>query len=296
MTTLLALLLAMSMLAGCSSAPITDVKNAPAEIAAPALALEMELKTLTYGVELQTVEDSALAEDGTELAHYRFQLPVLSAYRKDGSRVVQARSPAEEKALATTNTFNAQFADWTEGGDFNMLADAAAEERSWRILNGEEWPAAYELELTSKLYQTGELISIEAVYYSYAGGAHPNTCLLAWNFDLTTGQFFTPAILAADSQEFLDTVQNEIIRQAGVPLEDGTIPASGYWEDYEEIAGDWSSYAVSFDESGMTVAFSPYEIACYAAGPQVFHLSYDFLLPHLGGHGREILALEQEEK
>ena len=37
---------------------------------------------------------------------------------------------------------------------------------------------------------------------------------------------------------------------------------AGYWEDYQDIAANWSSYAVSFNEEGVTVAFSPYEIAC----------------------------------
>ena len=55
---------------------------------------------------------------------------------------------------------------------------------------------------------------------------------------------------------------------------------------------EWSSYAVSFDETGMTVGFSPYELAAYAAGPQVFHLAYETLLPHLGQHGRALLGLE----
>ena len=117
----------------------------------------------------------------------------------------------------------------------------------------------------------------------------PNTALLSWNFDLTTGQFFTPAILAADSQEFLDAVRDEIIQQIGASSEEAV--AQGYWEVYQDIAADWSSYAVSFDEDGMTVAFSPYEIACYAAGPQIFKLSYDFLKPYLSDHGLEILEL-----
>ena len=82
---------------------------------------------------------------------------------------------------------------------------------------------------------------------------------------------------------------DEIIRQIGTSSEDAV--ALGYWEDYQTIAADWSSYAVSFDEDGMTVAFSPYEIACYAAGPQIFKLSYDFLKPYLSDHGLEILEL-----
>lgn len=40
-------------------------------------------------------------------------------------------------------------------------------------------------ELTYTCYRTGTLISISADYYSYLGGAHPNTVYFAWNYDLT---------------------------------------------------------------------------------------------------------------
>ena len=49
---------------------------------------------------------------------------------------------------------------------------------------------------------------------------------------------------------------------------------------------------MSFDEEGMEVIFSPYELAPYAAGPQSFRLSYDWLEPHLSAHGRVLLGLE----
>ena len=42
----------------------------------------------------------------------------------------------------------------------------------------------------------------------------------------------------------------------------------------------------------MTVGFSPYELAAYAAGPQTFHLTYEELSPHLGPHGKALLGLE----
>ena len=45
----------------------------------------------------------------------------------------------------------------------------------------------------------------------------------------------------------------------------------------------------------MTVVFSPYELAPYAAGPQEFFLSYDWLKPHLGPHGLELLGLGTTE-
>ena len=70
-------------------------------------------------------------------------------------------------------------------------------------------------------------------------------------------------------------------------------PGEMFWEDYEDIIADWSSYAVSFDEEGMTVAFSPYELAAYAAGAQEFVLTYEELAPHLNQRGRQMLGLSE---
>lgn len=294
MMILITLILAVAMLAGCSGGPITNVQDAQTEFSAPAVILENRQEPITYTVEFETLEDSVIAEDGVELANYRFQIPKLTASREDGSVITQAETPGEEQAVTAVETFNGQFEDWAIAGDLTSLSAAAKEDRAWRSASGgtsEDEAAfpAYSLTLECSVYQTEELVSIAAEYYSYTGGAHPNTAQLSWNFDLTTGQFFTPAILAADGQEFLDAVRDEIIRQIGSSSEEAL--ALGYWEDYQDIAADWSSYAVSFDEDGMTVAFSPYEIACYAAGPQIFKLSYDFLKPYLSDHGLELLRL-----
>ena len=45
----------------------------------------------------------------------------------------------------------------------------------------------------------------------------------------------------------------------------------------------------------MTVAFSPYELAAYAAGAQIYHLSYEELMPYLSPHGMELLGLSTGE-
>ena len=87
----------------------------------------------------------------------------------------------------------------------------------------------------------------------------------------------------------------ELIRQADErAVEYGVEPQSFYWEDYRDILANWSSYAVFFDKRGMVIAFSPYELASYAAGTQSFRFSYDWLLPHLSEHGRQVLELESE--
>ena len=49
---------------------------------------------------------------------------------------------------------------------------------------------------------------------------------------------------------------------------------------------------MSFDDEGMTVTFSPYEIACYAAGTREFRLDRDFLDQYLSAEGLRLLGYQ----
>lgn len=290
MGAIIALILVLGTLTACMGGAAADIKGTlPASMDIP--------ETITYTVEVEEHEHIVCDEDGTQLVVYRHEVPVLQAVRSDGSEVEEARSPVEEQALETVAVFNEQFADWTGEEHLRELAGYARADRSWLAETGVEWEdtRTYTETLSSTVYQTEQMVSISASCDSYTGGAHPNRVLMGWNFDLTTGEFFAPEALAADSQEFSDLVAEEIIRQAQIRAsEEGMEPEAFFWEDYREIAADWGSYAVSFDETGMTVGYSPYEMACYAAGPQEFTLSYEQLLPGLSDHGKEILGLAEE--
>lgn len=284
------LLLICCLLAGCTAAPAA---REPAESTPPPAVEPAPEEPCVCTVEMMDWEDSAVDGDGASLATCRVHMPVLTARRADGTAIETAGTEAEARALAAAETFNAQFAAWTLDEEFQELADLAREERAWRQESGIDWGPAFFTEMTSETYQTDRLVSVAGDYYSYTGGAHPNTVLMAWNFDLETGAFFVPEQLAGDGEAFSKAVSEEIVRQIGETAAEYDLTAAEmFWENYEEIAAGWSSYAVSFDETGMTVGFSPYELAAYAAGPQVFHLSYDLLAPHLGDYGRAVLGLE----
>ncbi len=285
------LLLIFCLLAGCTAAPAgrEPAENAPPPAAAPA----PEEEPCGYTVEMVEREDSAVDEDGTLLAKYRVYMPELTACRAGGAAIETAETEAEARALAAAATFNAQFASWTLDEGFQELVNMAREERVWRQESGIDWGHAFFTEMTSETYRTERLVSVAGNYYSYTGGAHPNTVLMAWNFDLETGEFFAPEQLAEDGEIFSQAVWEEIVRQIRERAAEYDLKAEEmFWENYEEIAAGWSSYAVSFDEEGMTVAFSPYELAAYAAGPQGFRLSYDLLAPYLSDYGRAMLELE----
>ena len=287
---LLPALLALTLTA-CSVPSVAQIQNAPLP---PTAMLESAEEPIQYTVELQTWEQSSQAEDGTPLVSCTYTLPVLAASRGDGTAVDEAQTEQEERALAVTEAFNREFQAWTTGETFDELTQEAQADLDWRRTEDVPWTTGYVLDLECQVYQTEELISVSGTHYNFLGGAaHPNIWRMSWNFDLRDGTFFAPDFLAEGS-ELQTAVTEEIIRQANEPLEDGTVPAEFYWEDYRDIAANWSTAAVSFDAAGMTVIFSPYELAAYGFGEQTFRVSYDFLRPYLSDHGLELLGLTKK--
>lgn len=293
MKKLAALVSAFLILAACSAVPAEQLM--PAQSAASDVHNAPGPEALDYQVETRLWEDSVRAEDGTMLAWYQFHLPEMSVLQADGTPLETAETPAEQEALEAAKTFNTRFSSWISQEEFESMTQEAAGELELFRENEMEWYGGYGQELEVSLYQTEHLVSIQGTYYSYAGGPHPNRWHMGWCFDLDTGTFFGPESLAADSADFQQAVLEELIRQADErAVEYGVEPQSFYWEDYRDILANWSSYAVFFDERGMVIAFSPYELASYAAGTQSFRFSYDWLLPHLSEHGRQVLELESE--
>lgn len=282
------LALALTVLAGCGAASETLVEELPQEETEVSLAVE---QALFYQVTVEEWSEQSQTEDGFPLVSYVCYLPVLSVTREDGSLVEEAQTEAEEQALAVTAAFNGKFEKWAEAEEFDSLTRSAEEDLAFRREEGLDWYDGYVLELDCTVYQTERMLSVCGSYYSYTGGAHPNTWQLGWNFDLEDGVFFEAELLCDDA-ELQGAVVEEILRQAAVPQENGYVPLEMYWEDHEDIIANWSSYAVTFDEAGMRVVFSPYELAPYAAGPQEFLLTYDWLRPYLSEHGRNLLEVQ----
>lgn len=290
MRTFIALILTL-LLCGCAATALVDVQDDMLVVEEAESQTELiSEEEIRYEVELSTWTDTALAEDGTELAVYRFDLPVLTLTREDGSLIEEPQTPEEERAAAVASAFNEKFGKWAAAEEFGEIVSWAEEDLAFRRAEGLEWIAPYTVELDCTVYQTEHLISVSGTYYSYTGGAHPNTWMLGWNFDLQTGEFLDPELLAEDAA-LQEAVIAELIRQAQTPDEDGVVAAEMYWEDYEDIIANWACYAVTFDEVGMDVVFSAYELAPYAAGPQEFHLPYAYLEPYLNENGLVLLDL-----
>ena len=129
MRTLIALLMTL-LLTGCGASAMTMVTGSqPPAASAP----EVEAtEAIRFEVEKQLWSDEAETEDGTTLASYTFQLPVLTAVREDGTPITEARSEPEEQALAAAAAFNEKFGKWAAAEEFPEFVASAGEDLALR--------------------------------------------------------------------------------------------------------------------------------------------------------------------
>lgn len=284
----------LALLTGCGA----TVLPTPEDPASPAVddsnSSAAKPEEITYEVISSPYEQTAEADDDTLLMSVSFRLPHLQAYA-DGVLIETPSTPGQEEALDRVTAFNANFDQWRESTDTaRSIADAKAlyQDHPEAFSN-----TSYFEEFTYTAYRIGSLVSISAEYYSYLGGAHPNTVYFSWNFDLDSGTFLAIPELAADPQAFTLAVADMIEVQAeerfaSEPEYEGLSISDAYWDNYREVMEKWGSdYAAFFDKDGLTVIFSAYELASYAAGPQEFHFPYSALDSYWSAGGRTVLGL-----
>jgi len=291
-------LLLVLLLTACTSAPPAQKEEVQQPEEKPEVTVEKEeaaapeaVSVIRYVADTVMHGDTRKTEDDITLFSYAVEVPELTAWREDGTQITEATTPEEEKALQAVQTFHDCFSVWYAEETMAELEKTAQEDFDFRKEMDIDWFMGYQVELNCSVYQTEKLVSISAVYVAYTGGAHPNTYFLGWTFDLENGTFYGPEGMA-DQTQLQEAVCEEIIRQATErAAEEGMKPEEFFWPEYESIIAEWPSYAISFDENGMNVAFSPYELAAYAAGPQEFHMPYEWLRKYLDEHSIEVLEL-----
>lgn len=283
MNKLFIVLFSLSILIGCTASPPVA--------AGPIQELQPSGETFQYVVELEEVQETERNPAGVELLEYQVSVPVMRVFYADGTEMTDPKTDKEHTALAITETFNNEFDGWREPAELEeALADAQADFSFYQKENW-EW-IAYNITLTCQVYQTDQMVSVSGFYDSYLGGAHPNSASMGWNFDLTSGTFFTPQMLCSDASDFQKAVSEELLIQLRDRLREmGGTPEEMLVPDYEEIIRDWMNYTVSFTEEGMTVSFAPYVLGAYTLGEMSFTLSYSWMQPHLGEQGCQLLGL-----
>ncbi|MEA4994116.1 MAG: hypothetical protein VB060_09855, partial [Oscillibacter sp.] len=147
-----ALGLTLALLAGCANAAPGGAASAPGNESLGAMGatsvLSSASETLDFALESERKSDTRVAEDGTTLASYSYELPVLRVMTEDGQILDSAATAAEKAALDVAAAFNSTFADWLESTDFSSVLDWAEEDYARRVKSKADWYNNYEEEFT----------------------------------------------------------------------------------------------------------------------------------------------------
>lgn len=268
------LLAGMLLLAACSASGAETIETAA------------EYEEPHYYFEDLTARETFQAEDGTQLAHYDYELFTLAVDNLDA-----LSQEGREAAERNVKSFNTRARE--------VLENAVAYGRSLAGI-AEEFGASlgaldYFDEAAAHGYMGGEIISVWTNTSGYTGGAHGYHYTTGYTFDLSTGQFIDPVQLADDPAAFQEGAAELLIEKADSG-EPGSCPG-GYWDDYQDIIRSWSGGVTFFDEIGMQVVYAPYELGPYAIGSVTLHLRYEEIADLLGpgGLARLGVTIETEE-
>lgn len=228
----------------------------------------------------QFVDESS----GRVYASYNYRMPMMRLNVPDGlseKELTTAQRNAEvfnaqmQLLMDEAVAFGEEMAQELEGGYFSMNSEMSAAD-----------------EKVMSVWQTGQILTVFVNGYFYSGGVHPYVYTDSYTFDLTVGQFIDPAQIGDDPEAFRVQAAALLVVKAESLGEEYT---SGYWDDYAEIISNWNDTTVLFDDTGMTVIFSAYELGPYAMGPVELQLTYEELADVIGQGGLEHLGVAPGE-
>ena len=259
-------LVTVLLLCACSAIPVQG------EVPEP----EKQLPAVpSYVFDVSVHSKQFTREDNGELyASYEYHYPMMRIANLD-------ELSEEDRGIAERNreAFNALM---------QQELDEAIKfgEEMEKDVDGGFMPLADEKLVT--VVRRGQILTVLEQGYYYGGGAHPFTYTATHTFDLELGQYIDPTQVGDDPEFFRRTAAPLLIAYAESLGEEYV---EGFWSDYAEIISRWNEAAVVFDEIGMTVTFSVYELGPYAMGPVQLHLTYDDIADAIGAGGLERLGV-----
>lgn len=124
-------------------------------------------------------------------------------------------------------------------------------------------------------YRNDKIISIKFEYYSYSGGAHGLTSTSALNYRINDNKELLLEDMFRKNTAYLDRISQYCVkslkeRLLAEGLSDENWIEEGAGPDLENYLGN-----VWISQYGLMVAFSPYQVASYAAGQQSILIPYN---------------------
>jgi hypothetical protein len=127
---------------------------------------------------------------------------------------------------------------------------------------------------------SGRMLSLRySIHYFSCGAAHPNSGFETFCFLLDPLVRITSLqSMFDDDAGSLEVIRNLLRKQLLEPVNTGLEGDAANLEKEWVFSGTegWESFrAFIFDEDGLEVLFAPYQVACYAAGPQFAKIPYE---------------------
>lgn len=147
----------------------------------------------------------------------------------------------------------------------------------WKSANKEDPEnsanSGWEVSVTGEVgLHTPKVASMTMGSYSYAGGAHPNSYVSIFNFNLKTGRTLTWRDFITD-QKGLEKLAEKEFRKARELSKDADLVEEGFfWGEKFELPVNFE-----LQEEGIYFWYNPFEVAAYALGPTDFLIGYDEL-------------------
>lgn len=246
----------------------------------------IEYQEPEYHFEPLAAEERIQAEDGAELSRYSYQVLSMSV-----GNLEELSPEGQEAAAQNVENFNKRMQElMTRSLESGRELSASAQEM---YADGIAFSGLHFYEETvTEATVTGQVVSVRVDCESYAGGAHPNSYISSYLFDLSVGQFIDAAQIAEDPIAFQAGAAELLVEKAESM---GEAYTADYWEDYQDIIRTWNEGTVLFSQEGMTVLYSPYELGPYAMGPVELFIGYDELAGLLGPGGLAHLGVGAEK-
>ena len=296
-------LTAVFVISGCArsqtaapqqSAPQTQSAAEPSPQTAPApqegaAAKEKTPPTWRFEVETRSEKGEYKADDGTLLATVSYEYPRL-VLKSDGD--ASGWEPPEDRQAAC-DAFNKEIEAYR--ADL-MSAEALGKEAlDWYNEMSADarqyFPAYYRETNVVGSYLAGDLLCVNCAGGSYYGGAHGVESVFSWKFDLAAGKFFD----WQDLTDRPDALREELAWNLLGKIEERG-ESDWCFEGYEDTILAKEDFNVSLGETGMTVAFSEYEIMPYAGGIPEYEIPYAEFSRFLNARGERLLPLTPEDK
>lgn len=122
----------------------------------------------------------------------------------------------------------------------------------------------WELKTTADTVHAGpKALTVKFDTYAYTGGAHPNSNLSFYTFDLESGRMLTLADMVTDTTTLLGVVEKAFRKQQELTPQTN-LEEQGY---FLRDGRFFLPANVGMSQEGLVFYYNPYEIAAYAVGP-----------------------------